>query len=61
MPDLTPEDRDFLIDYCMEPENTWLALEIYQCYPELREKIVSSFPKKLDKSIKKERNDKLRA
>ena len=54
MPDLTPEERNFLIDYCMRPENTRLALEIYQCYPKLREKIVSSFPKKLDKSIKKE-------
>ena len=54
MPDLTPEERNFLIDYCMRPENTRIALEIYQCYPELRKKIVSSFPKKLGTSITKE-------
>ena len=54
MPDLTPEERNFLIDYCMRPENTRIALEIYQCYPELRKKIISSFLKKLDMSIKRE-------
>ena len=54
MPDLTPEERNFLIDYCMRPENTKIALEIYHCYPDLREKIVSSFLKKLDKSIETE-------
>lgn len=53
MPDLTPEERNFLIDYCMRPENTKIALEINQCYPELRKKIVSSFLKELDRSIER--------
>ena len=53
MRELTAEGKEFLVNYCMEPENTRLALEIGQIYPKLREKIVSSFLKELDKSVKK--------
>ena len=53
MRELTAEGKEFLVNYCMEPENAKLALEIGQIYPKLREKIVSSFLKELDKSVKK--------
>ena len=53
MRELTAEGKEFLVDYCMEPENTRLALEIGQIYPKLREKIVSAFLKELDESVKK--------
>ena len=53
MRDLTAKEKEFLVDYCMEPENTRLALEIGQIYPKLREKIVSAFLKELDESVKK--------
>ena len=54
MRDLTAEDRDFLVDYCMKPENTWLALAVGQVQLELKTAIVSSFVEKLDKSVKDE-------
>ena len=53
MRELTAEEKEFLVDYCMKPENTRLALEIGQIYPKLQEKIMSSFLKELDKSVKK--------
>lgn len=53
MRELTEEEKVFLVDYCMKPENTRLALEIGQVYPKLREEIVSLFLKELDKSVKK--------
>lgn len=53
MRELTAEGKEFLVNYCMEPENTRLALEIGQIYPKLREKIVSAFLKELDESVKK--------
>ena len=53
MPDLTSEERNFLIDdYCMRPENTRLALEIGHIQVQLREKILSSFLAELDESIR---------
>ena len=53
MRDLTAEDEKFLVEYCMKPENIWLALAIGQVRPKLREKIVSLFLKELDVSVKK--------
>ena len=52
MRELTAEERDFLIDYCMEPKNIWLALAIGHIQVQLREKILSSFLTKLDKSVR---------
>ncbi len=52
MRDLTPEDEKYLVEYCMQPENTWLALAIGQIQPELKGKIVSTFVRKLDESVK---------
>ena len=54
--DLTDKERDFLVDYCTKPENTWLALAIGQIQPVLRKAITSNtsnFLEELDKSIKK--------
>lgn len=51
MRELTAEERDFLIDYCMEPKNIWLALAIGHIQIQLREKILSSFLTELDKSV----------
>ena len=50
--ELTSEDRNFLVDYCMKPENTWLALAIGEVQPDLKKAIVSSFVKALDESVK---------
>ena len=33
--ELTDEDKKCLVKYCMEPENTWLALAVGQIQPEL--------------------------
>lgn len=52
MRDLTVEDEKFLVEYCMKPENIWLALAIGQVRPKLREKIVSLFLEELDVSVK---------
>ncbi len=54
MGELTAEEKEFLVDYCMKPENTRLALEIGQVTPMIERRILSSFLCKLDKSIKKE-------
>ena len=51
MRDLTPEDEKFLVEYCMQPENTWFALAIGQIQPKLKGKIVSTFVRKLDESV----------
>ena len=53
MRDLTAEDEKFLVEYCMKPENIWLALAIGQVRPKLRKKIVSLFLKELDVNVKK--------
>lgn len=58
MRELTEEEKVFLVDYCMKPENTRLALEIGQVYPKLQEKIVSLFLKELDESVKKKLKDR---
>ncbi len=60
MRDLTSEDEDFLVKYCMEPENTWLALAIGQIQTKLERRIVSSFLKKLDKSVERELKERER-
>ena len=52
MSDLTPEGRDFLIDYSMKPENICFALAIGHIQVQLREKILSSFLEELDESIR---------
>ena len=56
---ITPEEKKFLVDYCMESEeNTWLALAIGQIQPALRMAIVrksmskSSFLKELDRKVR---------
>ena len=54
MSDLTAEERDFLVGFCMEPKNTWLALAVGQVQLELKTAIVSSFVEKLDESVKGE-------
>ena len=54
MRDLTPEGRDFLVGYCMEPKNTWLALAVGQVQLELKTAIVSAFVERLDESVKGE-------
>ena len=55
MADLMPEEKEWLIEYCMESEeNTLLALEIGQVQVQIRERILGCFLKKLDLSIKKE-------
>ena len=56
MRDLTPEE--FLVDFCMKPENTSLALAIGQIQTRLRQHILLSFIEKLDKSVKNELNEK---
>lgn len=53
MRELTEEEKEFLVNYCMKPENTRLALEIGQIQVQLREKILSSFLMKLDKNVGK--------
>ena len=60
MRDLTPDDEEYLVKYCMEPKTIWLALAIGQIRPKLREKIVSLFLKELDESVKEELKDKER-
>ena len=52
MSDLTAEERDFLIDYSMKPENICFALAIGHIQVQLREKILSSFLEKLDESVR---------
>ena len=54
MSDLTAEERDFLVSYCMKPDNTWLALAVGQVQLELKTSIVSSFVKGLDEGVKDE-------
>ncbi len=54
--DLEAKEEEFLVDYCMEPENIWLALAIGQIQPVLRKKIekkIAYFLEELDKSVKK--------
>lgn len=54
--DLTPNEETCLVEYCMKPENTWLALAIGQIQPVLRkeiEKKIAYFLEELDKSVKK--------
>ena len=54
MRELTAEEEEYLVKYCMEPRNTWLALAIGQINPMIERRILSLFLKKLDKSVKKE-------
>lgn len=54
MTELTVEERDFLVDYCMKPENTWLALAVGQVQLELKTAIVSLFVEELNESVKGE-------
>ena len=54
MRELTAEEEEYLVKYCMEPGNTCLALAIGQINPMIERRILSSFLKKLDKSVKKE-------
>ena len=58
MRDLTPDDEEYLVKYCMEPKNIGLALAIGQLRPKLLEKIVSLFLKELDESVKEELKEK---
>ena len=54
--DLTPNEKTCLVEYCMKPENTRLALAISQIQPMLRkeiEKKIAYFLEELDKSVKK--------
>ena len=50
--DLTAKEEEFLVKYCMEPENIWLALAIGQIQPVLRKKIVC-FLEELDTNVRK--------
>lgn len=52
MRELTGEEKDWLISYCMEPENSELALAIGQIQPELKRKMVSAFVRELGESVK---------
>ena len=55
--DLTAKEQEFLVKYCMQPENTWLALAIGQIQPLLQKEIkevVAYFAGELDKSVRKE-------
>ena len=45
MRELTEEEKVFLVDYCMKPENTRLALEIGQVYPKATRKDCILIPK----------------
>ncbi len=59
MRELTPEEKKYLVKYCMKSkENTWLALAIGHIQVQLREKIVSSFLKKLDESVERLLNER---
>ena len=58
MRDLTPEETEFLVDFCMKSENTSLALAIGQVQTRLRQHILLSFIEKLDESVKNELNEK---
>ena len=59
MGELTAEEKEFLINYCMESsKNIWLALAIGQIQSDLKKEIVSSFVKELDKSVKRELKDR---
>ena len=51
MADLTLEGEKFLVDYCMESKNTWLALAIGQIQPALKRAIVRSFLEELEEAI----------
>lgn len=48
MRELTPDKEKFLVDYCMEPENTSVALAVGQVQVQIRERILNSFLKDLD-------------
>ena len=48
---MSEEEKKWLLEYCMEPENTKLALEIGEIKPELERRILSSFLEKLVDSV----------
>ena len=48
---MSEEEKGWLIGYCMEPENTELALKIAEIRPDLEVAIVRSFLEKLAKSV----------
>ena len=51
MADLMPEEKGWLIEYCLKPENTRIALRIGQIQVDLERAIISSFFKELGRSI----------
>ena len=52
MGELTAEEKEFLINYCMESsKNIWLALAIGQIQSDLKKEIVSSFVKEEEKEF----------
>lgn len=52
MGELTAEEKEFLVNYCMKSsENIWLALAIGQIQSDLKKEIVSSFVKKKEKEF----------
>ena len=52
MKELTREEKDWLLGYCMEPENIEIALAIGYLQTELREQILLLFAQKLDENVK---------
>ena len=50
MRELTAEEKKYLVKYCMEPGNTWLALAIGEVQPLLT---IKMFVPALDKRVKK--------
>ena len=53
MRELTRKEREWLLCYCMKPENTWLALAIGQIQPALGMEILGRFLEELEKSVQK--------
>lgn len=52
MGELTAEEKEFLVNYCMESsKNIWLALAIGQIQSDLEKEIVSSFVKEKEKEF----------
>ena len=53
MRELMPEEKKYLVEYCMRPEYTELALAIGQIQPALEWEIIRKFLEELDKSVGK--------
>ena len=51
MTDLTPEEVVWLVEYCMKPENTQIALRIGEIQPDLEKEIRQSFLKDFRQSL----------